>query len=290
MSSKLAFLAICVAVAPGFAHAACSRANLTRCLDSACAVNISTNPAARCQYCGTANAGTPANTDIKSVSVGGSTKFVLSDKDLKSAPSDPGQRYVWATRQCIQRVNGCSADDVSDTYDKLIEQSCTAAGISSQLATLTAQIGKTKSETACNGEISVCVQSDAHCHTDFSACTDDAEFTRIFSLCATETAGCDEYTTTIHAELSANRNIMISGKSAILENVVKSYQNARQDALNTMHGICDNNAGRESCIAMMCAQRMPNKCATSANGKESDEKATAEKICKFYDTACATLK
>ncbi len=286
MLHKIAFFAICLVFVPGFAQAACSRANLMRCLDSACAINISTNPAARCQYCGTASAGTPTNTDIKSVSVGASTKYVISDKDLKSAPIDPGQRYVWATNQCIQRVTGCTADDVSDVYDKLIEQSCTAAGISAQMATLTAQIAKSKTKTTCSGEITNCVQLDKNCRVDFSACSSDTDFTRVFSACATESAGCDEYVSEIRAELLTTRTNLINNAAAILESTVKSYQDIRNEKINTARKICDNNSGREKCIAMMCEQRMPNKCAAEF----SDEKSMAANLCKFYDTACATIK
>lgn len=286
MLQKIAFLATCFVLAPGFAHAACSRANLMRCLDSACAINISSNPAARCQYCGTSSAGTPTNTGIKAVSVGTSTKYIISDKDLKSAPTDPGQRYVWATNQCIQRVTECTVDDVSDIYDKLIEQSCTAAGISAQMATLTAQIAKSKTKTTCSGEITNCVQLDKNCKVDFSACSNDTEFTRVFSACATESAGCDEYVSEIRAELLTARTNLNDNASAILESTVKSYQEARDKKVNTAREICANNSGREKCIAMMCEQRMPNKCAAEF----SDEKSMAANLCKFYDTACATIK
>ena len=286
MLQKIAFLATCFILAPGFVHAACSRANLTQCLDSACAINISTNPAARCQYCGTASAGTPSNTGIKSVSVGTSTKYVISDKDLKSAPTDPGQRYVWATNQCIQRVTGCTADDVSDIYDKLIEQSCTAAGISAQMSTLTAQIAKSKSKTTCSGEITNCVQLDKNCGIDFSACNSDTEFTRVFSACATESAGCDAYTSEIRTELLTARTNLNNNAAKILESTVKSYQDSRDEKINAARKICENNSGREKCIAMMCEQRMPNKCAAEF----SDEKSMAANLCKFYDTACATIK
>ena len=112
---------------------ACSRANLTRCLDSACAINMSSNPSARCQYCGTATAGKPSSKkEMRSVSVGASAKYNISEKELKKAPSDPGERYSWATKLCLQKVSGCNAEDVSDTYDPLIEQSCKAAGVSAQ--------------------------------------------------------------------------------------------------------------------------------------------------------------
>ena len=81
--SSLLFISVCSGAFA--ATQQCSRANLTRCLDSVCAINISSNPAARCQYCGSVGAGTPPNTKMKSVSVGASAKYNISDKELKKA-------------------------------------------------------------------------------------------------------------------------------------------------------------------------------------------------------------
>ena len=68
---------------PSFVYGACSVANLTRCLDSACAINIGANPAARCQYCGSESAGEPEkSTAMKSISAGASAKYNISDKEL----------------------------------------------------------------------------------------------------------------------------------------------------------------------------------------------------------------
>ena len=114
---------------PTFVYGACSVANLTRCLDSVCAINVGANPAARCQYCGSASAGEPSkSTTMKSISAGAFAKYTISDKELKKAPSDPGERYVWGTKLCLQKVSGCTPDDVTDNYDSLVEQSCKAAG------------------------------------------------------------------------------------------------------------------------------------------------------------------
>ena len=77
-------------MAPTLVYGACSVANLTRCLDSVCAINIGANPAARCQYCGSSNAGEPTKSaGMKSISAGASAKYVISDKELKSAPTEP---------------------------------------------------------------------------------------------------------------------------------------------------------------------------------------------------------
>ena len=285
MYKKFAILALCFVLLPNLSHAACSRANLTRCLDSVCAINISTNPAARCQYCGTANAGEPpAKNGMKSVSVGASTKYNVSDKELKSAPSDPGQRYVWATNKCIERVADCTPDDVSNTYDKLIEQSCTAAGISAQMASLQGKITKTKTKTACSGEISACIMGDKKCSGDFSACESDADFNKFFSECATVAAGCDEHTSSIRTELLSSRNTAIKNADDVLNAIVKSYADAREKRINNARAMCTDNSGRETCIRQICTSRMPNKCATGFD----DEKSMATQLCKYYDTACAT--
>ena len=286
MYRKLAFLALCLAFVPNLAYAACSRANLTRCLDSVCAINISTNPAARCQYCGTADAGTPADDGMRSVSVGTSTKYNVSAKELRSAPTEPGKRYTWATQKCIKLVADCTPDDVSDAYDTLIEQSCTAAGISTQMDTLFAKAAKTKSQTACSGEISTCVVSDTKCKSDFSACSTDADFNKFFSACAASATGCDEHISGIRTTLLSNRDSQIKNSDAILESIVKSYADAREKRIAAARATCTNNSGRESCINKICNERMPNKCAAGF----SDEKSMATQLCKFYDTACATLK
>ena len=287
MHKKFAILALCFMLLPNLSYAACSRANLTRCLDSVCAINVSTNPAARCQYCGTANAGEPPQKNgIKSVSVGASTRFNVTDKELKSAPTDPGQRYVWATTKCIERVAGCTSDDVSETYDKLIEQSCTAAGISAQMATLHSKATKKKTQTACSGEISACLMGDKKCASDFSACTNDADFNKFFAACSAESTGCDDFTSAIRTELLSSRDAVIKNADAILESIVKSYADARTQRIAKARATCTNNSGRETCIKQICENRMPNKCAAGFN----DEKSMATQLCKYYDTACATLK
>lgn len=286
MYKKLAFLALCFAFAPNLAHAACSRANLTRCLDSVCAINISTNPAARCQYCGTADAGAPVADGMRTVSAGASTKYNVSTQDLKSAPTDPENRYTWAATKCTAIVADCTANDVYDVYDSLIEQSCTAAGISTQMANLFTKAAKTKTQTACSGEISTCLMSDTKCTYDFSACESDADFNKIFSACATNASGCGDYVSAIRSELLASRDSIVKNAAANLQSLVKSYADAREKRVNSALALCTNNSGREACITKMCNERMPNKCAAGFE----DEKSMATQLCKFYDTACATLK
>ena len=286
MFRKLALFAMLVSVAPGLARAACSRANLTRCLDSACAINVSTNPAARCQYCGTTNAGTPPTDGMRSVSAGTSTKYNISAKDLKSAPSDPGQRYVWATKKCIALVADCTPDDVSETYDSLIEQSCTAAGISTQMANLHAKSAKTKTQSTCNSEISACMVADNRCSTNLGACGDDADFNKFFAECSVIATGCDDYHSGIRTKLIETRDSAIKSAELIINGIVKSHADERANRIASTRATCTNNAGRESCIENICSTRMANHC----DAEHNDERSMATSLCKFYDTACATLK
>lgn len=287
MRRNLLFLAVISVFVPNLAHSACSRANLSRCLDSACAINLSSNPAARCQYCGTADAGTPPTKNaMKSVSVGAAAKYNISDKDLKKAPTDPGARYVWATTKCVEMVAGCTPDDVTNTYDKLIEQSCTAAGISAQMSVLKDNIKKTKTKTTCSSEISNCVIGDKRCGGDFGACETDADFNKFFSACAAEITGCDQYASDIRAELVASRDSAIKNSAAMIDGIAKSYQEARKTRENSAYALCTNNSGRDACISKICNERMPNNCGAG----HADEKSMATQLCKYYDTACATIK
>lgn len=288
MKTYRIFLLTAILAAPA-ANAAttCSRANLTRCLDSVCAINVSSNPAARCQYCGTANAGTPPNAKkMNSVSVGTSAKYNISDKELKSAPSDPGERYAWATTQCTQKVSGCTPDDVSAAYDKLIEQSCRAAGISIQMTQTLDKMAKKKSKTVCSSEIKSCLIQDQHCTADFRNCAEDADFNRFFSECTVSATGCDDYISSIRSNLISARDSAIKNSESILTQIIASHQNAREKRINNIKSGCADNTTRDACVETVCANNMPNKC--SNNNKS--EHAMALQLCKFYETACNTIR
>lgn len=289
MNKALLFLAVLCMATPGLSYGAttCSKANLTRCLDSACAINISSNPAARCQYCGTASAGAPtAGNAMRSVSVGTSAKYSFTDKELKKAPDDPGERYAWATAECLKRVTGCTPDDVTDTYDTLIEQSCKAAGVSAQMATLRAAASKKKTNTSCKTDIQACVVDAKRCGPDYSACAENADFDKFFASCSVEATGCDDYVSTIRTDLIAARDSAINNADTIIETIVASYQKARTQKEASIRANCTNNAGRESCIASVCERSMAHKCGAGFDA----ERSMATQLCKFHDLACATLK
>ncbi len=287
MKTYTLIFSLVIATLPQIAGAACSTANLTRCMDSVCAINVSSNPAARCQYCGSADAGAaPTDTGMRSVSVGTSAKYTLTDKELKSAPADPAQRYAWAARECIKRVDGCNVENVSDAYDKLIEQSCRAAGISASMAALRADAAKPVSRATCKTDILSCMVADTRCAADWRNCAENSDFDGFFATCSVDATGCDEHIADLRTELLASRDNAITNADAALTSIVQSYQDARARRLTTTKTDCENNAMREACIATICANNMANKCAA---GHES-EKSMATQLCKFYDLACNILK
>lgn len=273
--------------APTFVYGACSVANLTKCLDSVCAINMGANPAARCQYCGSASAGEPTkSTAMKSVSAGSSTKYSISDKELKKAPKDPGERYMWGTKLCLEKVKDCTPDDVTDNYDSLIEQSCTAAGIAADFANLAEEINEQKTQTSCSSDISLCMTNAKHCANSYKNCESDADFDKYFSQCSVEATGCDEFLASIRTNLMASRKTAYDNADKLLERIVSSYKTAREKRLAEAQTSCTDNLAKLDCIERVCAYNLRNKCAI---GFEY-EKTVAEQLCKFYDIACERLK
>ena len=284
MQNKLLFLTI-FSFAPTMVFGACSVSNLTRCLDSVCAINIGANPAARCQYCGTESAGTPVKSvAMRNVSVGTSTKYVVSDKELKNAPNTPGERYVWATRTCLTKVSGCSPDDVSTNYDSLIEQSCRAAGISAEMTNLVKKTKTEKTQTACSTDIESCILDEKHCAGDFKNCKSDSDFDEYFSECGVLSPGCESFLADIRKSLASSRKNAIANSEKLLKNIVKTYQSNREQRLNTAQSGCKNKELTVDCVERVCENNMRKKCA------DNNEMAAAESLCKFYTTACERLK
>ena len=286
MIKKLAFLALGIIALPHITWAApCSRINLTKCLDSACAINLSSNPAARCQYCGTADAGLPTANAMKSVTTGASSKNTISAKELKNAPTDPGERYVWATKACLAKVQNCTAEDVTETYDPLIEKSCTAAGISNDMATLQKKAAKSeKSKTVCTNEISVCITKPEKCDSDFSKCADDAQFNNFFATCAAQASGCTNSIDAARDTIATNRTSTLNATSSNLEAIIASYQNARSQKMASIKTNCQDNTDFDNCVKNACASHTNNNCGSEA------EQTIANNLCQFYKTACTKVK
>ena len=287
MKTRALFFSSLLLFAPTFVYGACSVANLTRCLDSVCAINIGANPAARCQYCGSSSAGTPEkSTAMKSVSAGTSTKYIISDKELKKAPTDPGQRYMWGTEQCLKKVAGCTTDDVSDNYDSLIEQSCTAAGISADFENLTKKMNQTKTQTECSRDIEACVIATNRCNADYKNCESDSDFDRYFAECSIASTGCDSFLAEIRGNLTSSRSTVFANADKILQKIVAAYQNARSQRLASAQNSCKNNKAVLDCVSRVCKNNMPNQCKV----KSENEESIAKDLCKFYEIACERLK
>ena len=281
------FLAVGLFMVPGFAFGACSTANLTRCLDSVCAINIGANPAARCQYCGSTSAGTPSTAGVmKNITAGSASKYTLSDKELKKAPTDPGQRYIWATEQCLKKLKDCSGEDVSDNYDSLIEQSCKAAGISADMASLAKKVSQEKKQPACESEINSCLIAEKRCLADYRNCESDANFDKYFSECSIAATGCDSYISAIRSKMISSRDAAIKNADLALKNIVNAYQTARKQKLAGTQQSCKDKSGKQNCVKTVCANNMRNKCG---DGYEY-ETTLAEQLCGFYDVACGRLK
>ena len=273
--------------APAFAYGACSVQNLTRCLDSVCAINIGANPAARCQYCGTESSGEPTKSNaMKSISAGTSAKYTISDKELKNAPKSPGQRYVWGTRLCLEKLPECTADDVTDNYDALIEQSCKAAGISAEIVSLAKKATSTKTQTACSTEVNTCMINEKHCNADYKRCESDSDFDKFFSDCSVTATGCDSFLSDIRKSLISSRDTTIANADKVLQNIVTAYKNAREQRLVAAQNSCKNDLATKNCIAVVCDANMPNKCKS---GYE-DEKTLVTALCEYHKIACTRLK
>ncbi len=295
------YIFVAFALLCGTAHAAssCSRANLTRCMDSVCAINSSMNAAARCQYCGDAGAGSPpeSTSSMKNLSVGSSAKYTISAKELKSAPTDdPVARLRWAAEKCLVKVSGCTSDDLTEAYAPLIEQSCKAAGITAKMENTIADTAKKKeSKDTCNTMIQNCMLADNHCTSSFNACKESKDFDSHFSICTSQNSGCDEYLADIRAELTTNRDTVIANAENILNDIVLAIRQARETKIDTAKSNCDRDKSFESCVETICKDNMPSECVAQTNKdgkKETDpgELVAARALCKFHQLACKTLR
>ncbi|MBO4683472.1 MAG: hypothetical protein J5611_02760 [Alphaproteobacteria bacterium] len=266
------FLTVFFGVIPTVCAAApkCSQTNITRCLDSACAINIGMNPAARCQYCGTSLAGTPPKQQgLKNISVGQSSKYALTDKELAVAPSDPGKRYIWATTECIKKVGNCTADDVSNIYDKLIEQSCKAAGATVQTDKAIATATQKPSELKCTQTLENCIETK--CGRRYEMCTQDSDLDRIIAECATAATGCDEYVNKVKNETKTSRNKSVANAQTQLRELVQDIQTERKNRWNNVVSNCQKKTDF-------------TECKNTLTGAFNDK--IAELLCAHYKTAC----
>lgn len=267
--------------------ATCSKSSITKCLDSACAINIGLNPSARCQLCGSENSGEfTIEEGLENVSLGMSSKNTLSAKELKKAPKSPNKRYIWATEQCIKKNPDCTPDDVTNTYDDLIKQSCKAAGIDMAMNAIQKEMGKQKSKVICETEIKNCVIKENHCSVDWSGCLEDDSFSRFFSECVASVSKCDDYISDLRTKFLDDRDVFVKNKEKVLNDLIAGYKNKRENSLKEIKNSCKDNSKFDSCVSNVCSINMTNSCKA---GFEY-EKAIAANLCKYLKIACDKLK
>ena len=281
-----ALLCITPLIGANAAVSKCSKTNITRCLDSACAINVGMNPSARCQYCGTSNAGEPpTQKGLSNITAGQSTKYSISAKDLSNAPSNPSSRYSWAVTECLKKVSNCTADEAYDTYDKLIEQSCKAAGVTAQITRAVSNATTKPSKSKCNTTFTTCINKK--CGTRFETCASNPDFDRAVAECAAEASGCDEYIAEFRKTMSTERTNTTEKREQVVLAIVEKYKNDRENKLANAKSSCSKGNASESCINTVCANNMRGKCD---GADATSEKAMAKQLCKFYETACTVLK
>lgn len=290
---KLAF--VCYLLTAGGAFAAsCRVSDLQACLDSAC--NESLEQTSRCYLCGTSMAKKPiadayalGDTPImQSLAVGLSSKNTLSEKELKSAPLDPGKRYQWATKECLVKLKDCSTDDIADNYDKLIEQACKVALGDAEYATAMKKSQEKKTMEQCNAELSLCLLSESKCDGNMLLCETDNDFDRNFSACMVEASGCGEFMATLRGNMAKSRDDMVGRKDEQLSDLVKLRQMERQEKLEAAKRVCTVE-GKNACVVEMCGN-FPIGLDENGLCSDNEEKILATTLCKFVDTACNKLK
>ncbi len=285
MIKKIAFLILGLFAVPttGWAAASCSRVNLTKCLDSACAINLSANPAARCQYCGTSDAGLPKTNGMKNVSTAASSKYTISSKELKSAPTDAGERYVWATELCLKKIQNCTPDDVTDIYDELIEKSCNAVVVNNSATTSQKKLAtNTKTTATCTNEISVCITASDKCDSNFAKCADDSAFDNFFAICSNRATGCTNFLSTARSEITTTRKTVLAGTESNIESIVNAHKTARKQKITSVTSNCTSDKIFNDCVESACKKNTTDNCAS--------DKTVAIALCEYYKTACTKIK
>lgn len=285
------FLTSVLLCAPAIAFGDCSDTNLKRCLDSACAIGLTTNPNARCQYCGFASSFDNAASTKTSTNLGSASKYTISNKDLKKAPTDPGERYVWARQKCFEMLDECTANDADRVYYPLILEACQNRNKKAEQKVLMSKSNNTKSDDGCYVAVNECITDDKHCLSDYRNCESDTDFTKYFSDCSikpnVKQVCTPEYLSKQRSVLIGVRDQTFKTAADNIKRVVKQHQDARKNPKRSddPRVICKDDTGKQTCINSMCGN-LPNQCA---EGFEY-EIQMAEQLCKYYDTACSKLK
>ena len=277
-------------------YARCRVQDLLQCLDSVCAPNIGTSPGARCYTCGTAAAPRPATPDhgmgeamgMQALALGTSSRNAVPERELRSAPTDPGERYQWATRQCIQRVSTCSAYDVEEHYDPLIQQSCRIAMGDAEFLAQMERARERRTEEECTSEFNLCLLDSGRCGGDMLACETGEDFNRNFSACMVEVTGCDDFSTTLRTAMLAARDRMIATRDSRLEDLVALRRMERENRREMADRMCLP-GGMAGCVAEMCGN-LPTGLDDGGYCTDQNERMWSTNLCRFLETACARLR
>ena len=189
---------------------------------------------------------------------------------------------MWASTECLKKLTDCTSEDISDTYDALIEQSCKAAGVALQMNSANEALNKKPSKSKCTNTFTECMNKK--CDAGFTKCKDDADFNRSVGECATEATGCEEHIAELRSTFASERQKQLSGHDKAVDNLAKMYQKNRETRMNDAQTACKTGSASKKCIEKVCEENMVGKC------KGDKEKAMARELCKFYDTACSALR
>lgn len=285
---------LCFSILPiANANGACSIANLTRCIDSACNTATEYGAATRCIMCGTTAAAT-ANDALTAYNYGGAvtglTGLALGYNssarlDTKNAPSEPGARYAWAANECLELNPDCAAADVEKNYDNLIEQSCRAALSEQEYeATFAAQRRNAKTATTCSSQVATCLNVERRCGAGFINCEAEASLNKYFSECLVDVGGCDAFANEIRMQITSSRDNAFAAKQTLLNNIVSGYQTARARKIKTAKDGCADGSLKDACVSTMCSA-IGGDCMN-----DSEKKSAAMRMCAYVDTACGRIK
>ena len=273
------FFALCIMSFALFTQsadaAACHVPNLIRCIDSACVAGLSGDPTVRCGLCGSS-----AVTLTRRPST--TQRASATTLEIRNAPTDPAARYAWAATECMRLIAGCTARDVSDNYDRLIEQSCRAANVSMNFAAA-AQVAERKNPETCRREITACMTE--RCGAEWTNCASNADMDRLFANCLISTdCGHDPNTAAIRTGMQSQRDNLDATRISRAEAMAAQRRQERESTAQQARNDCRSGRLKQACVTQMCAN-FANNCEN-----DRDETAMATSLCRYVDIACGNIR
>jgi hypothetical protein len=182
----------------------------------------------------------------------------------------------------MQKIPGCTSDDINRVYNPLIETSCRAAADNMARNANAGPVLKTNAE--CQNEIVKCMS--ARCGANWTDCTDNSAFDQRWSTCLIN-ARCDSATDTasMKTELNAMRTDYFARIDARITSNAATRKSERENRVRTTKTSCENGSAKRNCITNICGN-LPNKCANN----HASENQMATNLCKFIDIACEQIK